>query len=300
MTLTRLAQGVAEQLAGLAPAKINLTLEVTGRRLDGYHELATVLQTLALADEVTLEPAPVASLAVTGPAAAGTPSGPENLAWRAIAALGEVLGRPLEPFRLRLEKRIPAAAGLGGGASDAATVLRLLARHWPEADEARLLRAAALVGSDEPFFLVGGTALAEGRGEEVTALPDLPEHGVVLFVPRATLPNKTATMFAALDRDGRFDEPTVTHALARRLPVQLTGADVFNAFERVAFDYFPELATLWERLEARIGEPVRLAGAGPTLFWIGPPRESDRVTGLASGLDCTVIPTTTADSLWRL
>ena len=123
--------------------------------------------------------------------------------------------------------------------------------------------------------------------------------GVVLFVPRATLPHKTATMFAALDRAGRFDEPAVTHGLGRRLPVQLTGVDVFNAFERVAFDCFPELAALWEGLEARIREPIRLAGAGPTLFWIGPPGEADRVTDLASGLDCTIIPTVTADSLWR-
>ena len=288
-----------EALRGLAPAKINLSLEVPGRRADGYHDLVTVLQTLALVDEVTLTPAASASVVVTGSAASGTPAGRENLAWRAIEALAEVLDRPVEPFRLHLVKRIPAAAGLGGGASDAATVLRLLARNWPDADEAALQRAAAMVGSDEPFFLVGGTALAEGRGERVTLLPSLPEHGVVLFVPRTTLPDKTKTMFAALDRDGRFDESVGSRALAARLPTSLAGADIFNAFERVAFDCFPELATLWEGLEARIGEPVRLAGAGPTLFWIGPASEVDRISQLAAGLDCEVIPTATADSVWR-
>ncbi|MCY4392821.1 MAG: 4-(cytidine 5'-diphospho)-2-C-methyl-D-erythritol kinase [Chloroflexi bacterium] len=288
-----------ETLTGLAPAKINLTLEVGGTRPDGYHDLASVLQTLALADEVTLTPAATTSIENTGPFAEGAPTDAGNLAWRALDALAQALGREPEPLRIRIAKRIPAAGGLGGGASDAATVLRLLARRWPDAGEAALASAAASVGSDEPFFLAGGTALVEGRGERVTPLPDIPPHGVVLFIPPDTLPNKTATLFRALDRDGRVDEPTVTRSLTGRLPARVTGADLYNSFERVAFDCFPGLAALWEQLEAHTGEAIRLAGAGPTLFWIGPGEETERVSRSAAGLDCTVIPTATAGSLWR-
>jgi len=288
-----------DAIAGTAPAKINLTLEVGGARPDGYHDLTSILQTLALADEVALQPAPVTSIENSGPFADGSPAGPENLAWRAIDALADALGREPEPFRIRIVKRIPAAGGLGGGASDAATALRLLAHRWPDVTEQALATAAAAVGSDEPFFLAGGTALVEGRGERVTPLPDLPKHGVVLFIPPDTLPNKTATLFRALDRDGQVDAPTVSTALAKRLPLQVTGADLYNSFERVAFDCFPGLAGLWEQIEARTGEAIRLAGAGPTLFWIGPVDQTERVRMAAEGLDCTTIPTSTAGSPWR-
>ena len=288
-----------EELFGLAPAKINLSLEVGEKRPDGYHDLASVLQTLALADEVTLRPAASPSIEIAGPFAGGAPASPDNLAWRAVDALARVLVREPEPFGIRIVKRIPAAAGLGGGASDAATVLRLLAQRWPEAGEGALARAAAAVGSDEPFFLTGGTALVEGLGERVTPLPDLPEHGVALFAPRATLSGKTAALFAALDRDGHRDKSAATAALVRRLPARLASAGLFNSFERVAFDCFPGLAALREQLEARTGEVVRLAGAGPTLFWIGPREEAGRICRAAAGLECTAIATTTAGSLWR-
>ena len=288
-----------EELSGLAPAKINLTLEVGATRPDGYHDLSSILQTLALADEVALRPAAAPSIEVVGPYAKGAPADAGNLAWRAVDALAGVLDREPEPFHIRILKRIPAAGGLGGGASDAATVLRLLASRWPGVTEDALATAAAAVGSDEPFFLAGGTALAEGRGERVTPLPDLPEHGVVLFIPPDTLPNKTATLFSALDRDGQVDGATVGADLAGRLPVRVTGADLYNSFERVAFDCFPGLAGLWESLEARTGEAVRLAGAGPTLFWIGPPDQAERIARAAEGLDCAVIATATAGSLWR-
>ncbi len=288
-----------DTLTGLAPAKINLTLEVGATRPDGYHDLTSILQTLALADEVTLEPAAATSIENSGPFADGSPAGPENLAWRAIDALAGALGREPGPFRIRIVKRIPAAGGLGGGASDAATALRLLARRWSGVTEQALATAAAVVGSDEPFFLAGGTALVEGRGERVTPLDDLPGHGVVLFIPPDTLPNKTATLFRALDSDGQVDDPTVSAALAKRLPAQVTGSDLYNSFERVAFDCFPGLAGLWEQIEAQTGEPIRLAGAGPTLFWIGPLDQTERVRAAAAGLDCTTIPTATAGSPWQ-
>ncbi len=281
-------------LSGPAPAKLNLVLEVTGRRADGYHEIETVLQTLELADTVTIAPGN-APIAISGPYAQGTPADTSNLAWRAAAALAARTGRSIDGLAIRLEKAIPPAGGLGGGASDAATVLRLLQTCWPEATDEILLEVAASIGSDEPALVLGGTVLAAGRGEIVRPLPTLPRHGVVLFVPRATLDRKTARMFAAIGKTA-FDRGGLARAFDGG---SFSSADVFNAFERVAFDLFPALATLWEALEGRLGAPVRLAGAGPTLFWIGSVRQRDAVAAAANGLDCGVIATATAGPLWR-
>jgi 4-diphosphocytidyl-2-C-methyl-D-erythritol kinase len=285
-----------QALTALAPAKINLVLEVTGRRSDGYHEIDTVLQTLALADSVTLREGD--GLRVAGPYAGDLPSAEDaNLVRRAETELRRhAIGEGA--FGWSIDKRVPAAGGLGGGSSDAATALRLLQKRWPGATDAALFEAAAATGSDVPFFLVGGTARAQGRGEQVTPLPALPAHGVVLFVSPAGIERKTARMFEALGGT-EFDDGRVAANFASAPPGRFTGADVFNSFERVAFDVFPRLGKLWEAIERRTGEPARLAGAGPTLFWIGPPERAAGVAARAQGLACTVIQTATAGSLWR-
>ncbi len=288
----------SEVLSGLAPAKVNLVLEVLGKRPDGYHELDTILQTLALADRVTISRGDGPPVVVTGPMAPGTPADETNLAWRAAAELARITGESTAGLVITIDKQIPAAGGLGGGASDAATVLRLLQQWWPAAREDALQRAAAAVGSDEPFFLTGGTARARGRGEIVTPLPSMPLHAVVLFIPPETIESKTPRLFGALA--GRpFDSGSVAAAFVKEPPVQFASADVLNAFERVAFDVFPGLSGLHERLEARAGEPIRLAGAGPTLFWIGPEGRAASVAESANGLPCTTIRTATAGPLWR-
>lgn len=283
---------VPERLTGRAPAKLNLVLEVTGKRADGYHEIDTVLQTLELADEVALSRSGESGVEVSGPFRAGTPADETNLAWRAASALARRCGRQFNPLMISLEKHIPAAGGLGGGASDAATTLRLLQRCWPEATEAMVQEAAAEVGSDEAFFLVGGTARARGRGEKVMPLSPLERHGVVLFISPRTLEEKTARLFAALDGHP-FDDGQVAARFVHEAPKTIEGADIFNAFERVAFHRFPGLSNLRLALETRAGAPIRLAGAGPTLFWIGPEAEAANVAGRAAGLDCRVIVTAT-------
>ena len=280
------------RLSAPAPAKVNLVLEVTGVRADGFHEIDTVLQTLELADRVDLLLDSEPGVSVSGPFAGGTPADETNLAWRAAAGLARACGESTSGLHIHLEKQIPPAGGLGGGASDAATVLRLLQRAWPAATDALLFDIASGIGSDEAFFLAGGTARARGRGDDVTPLPPLARHGVVLFVPPFTLERKTARMFAALDRHP-FDTGAVSDAFVRLESGNVTSADVFNAFERVAFDLFGELAALWEQLEQRIDEPVRLAGAGPTLFWIGSEERAATVAAAALGLACTVIQTAT-------
>ncbi|MCC7363597.1 MAG: 4-(cytidine 5'-diphospho)-2-C-methyl-D-erythritol kinase [Dehalococcoidia bacterium] len=284
-----------DSLSGPAPAKVNLVLEVTGRRADGYHEIDTVLQTLELAGRVTVRFDGPGGVTASGPFAAGTPCDETNLAWRAAEVLAGLTGNAIEGLTIELEKQVPPAGGLGGGASDAATTLRLLRPRW-RASDAQLREAAAAVGSDEAFFLVGGTARATGRGEVVRRLPLLPPHGVVLFVPPWTIERKTARMFAAL-AELPFDDGAVARAFVARPPERFGSGDVFNAFERVAYDVFPQLAGLAEELEARIGAPVRLAGAGPTLFWIGDVQAAAGVAGRAQGARCLVIETRTAGPL---
>ncbi len=259
-----------ERLRAAAPAKVNLTLEVLGPRGDGYHELASVMQTLALADEVEVVlDSDRAGVEVSGPWSAGVPADRSNLAWRAAEALARRTGRSTEGLTIRIVKAIPPAGGLGGGASDAAAVLRLLAEAWG-ASRGDLLATACEVGSDEAFFLSGGTALVTGRGERVDPLPSLPEHGVVLLLPQNHLESKTGRMFGAL-AGGPFDDGSRTRTLAARLPCALRSADLYNRFEDVARALVPGLAEEWRRAEEAAGEPLRLAGAGPTLFWIGPP-----------------------------
>ena len=280
-----------DSLTALAHAKVNLVLEVLGKRPDGYHEIDTVLQEIELADRVSVSGASEWSVSASGPFAEDTPCDETNLALKAALLLSERTPGS-HPLAIRLEKHIPAAGGLGGGASDAATTLRLLQRAWRGTREEDVQAVASAVGSDEAFFLVGGTARARGRGEVVAPLAGLPAHGVVLFVPGETIERKTARMFARLSTLP-FDSGSVAESLSSRLPCPLTSQDVHNAFERVAFDLFPWLAGLWHELEAKTGEAVRLAGAGPCLFWIGPQDEAARVAERAGGTPCTIIRTRT-------
>ncbi len=281
-----------DTLTGRAPAKINLVLEVLGKRPDGYHEIDTVLQELELADEVSLVPSNSMSLTATGQFADGTPTDSSNLAWRAFELAAERAGSS-GSAHIELVKNIPAAGGLGGGASDAAAVLRLCRKWMPILTDADELAIANTIGSDEAFFLAGGTARATGRGERVVALAPLAPHDVVLFVPPHTLENKTARLFAAL-AETPFDDRRVASTFAAADHARFSSTDVFNAFERVAFDVFPGLGGLWEELEARVKDAVRLAGAGPTLFWIGPTGEGEAIADAARGAACTVISTRTA------
>jgi 4-diphosphocytidyl-2-C-methyl-D-erythritol kinase len=165
-------------------AKINLTLRVGGARPDGFHEVRTVLQSIALNDTLSIAPrAGAFTLAVRGP---GVPDGPDNLVWRAARALWRDMGRDGDPrdAYVRLDKHIPVAAGLGGGSADAAAALVGLNEIWAgRRSRADLLRLAAGLGSDVPFFLIGGTVLGAGRGEEIYPLDDVRRMGVIVIKP---------------------------------------------------------------------------------------------------------------------
>jgi 4-diphosphocytidyl-2-C-methyl-D-erythritol kinase len=245
----------------LAPAKVNWTLEVLGRRDDGYHEVRTVMQAVELCDGLELEPADRLNLEVAGEHTAHE----DDLVLRAAAALNGGRGRGA---LIRLRKMVPVAAGLGGGSSDAAAALRGLNELWElgRSDD-ELLALAATLGSDVPFFLTGGTALAEGRGERVTALPDAQPCWLVVVVPPIRIEEKTKRMYAAL-RPEDFSDGAGTAALVERIRSDkgVRDEDIRNAFERVAFDVFEGLDEYQQALVAAGARAVHLAGAGPALF----------------------------------
>jgi len=193
-------------VGGLACAKINLTLEVLGKRPDGFHELISVMQTVSLADSLSLTPADDLRLECDVPELASD----DNLVLRAARLLRR-------GGHFRLSKRIPAAGGMGGGSSDAALALRLLdAAYDLRLPASELLGAAAELGSDVPFFLYGGTALIEGRGERVTPLPDLPSRWAVLLNPG--VPLSTPAVFRELRPDEWSDGAATRDWLARSQP----------------------------------------------------------------------------------
>jgi 4-diphosphocytidyl-2-C-methyl-D-erythritol kinase len=244
-------------------AKINLTLEVLRRRDDGYHELASLMQTVDLADELRVEPA--STIEVSG---VGEPVDPDaDLVRRAARELASATAIR-HGARLTLTKHIPLAAGLGGGSSDAATALLALDRLWDtRLSMGELTRLALRLGSDVPFLLRGGLALVGGRGEHVEPLAVAVEQWLVLLVPRHALRGKTAALFRALE-PADFSDGAATADLAGRLrsAARLTDADLLNAFEAPARRTFVGLDAFWRSAEAFSGRPLHLSGAGPALF----------------------------------
>jgi len=241
----------------LAPAKVNLVLRVGPARADGYHDIRSLLVPLDLADEVE-----VAVSARPGPVTCRCPGrpeldGPGNLAARAAEALRRRLGRT-EGVDVLVVKRVPVTAGLGGGSSDAAAVLRCLARAWRVRDR-RVLRAAALeVGSDVPFFLAGGPAWAGGRGERLRRARVAPRWLLLAYPRAAALAIRAGDAYRWLDeaRSGR-PPPRRGRPRADRPENDLMGP---------ALERHPALRTLWGRLAEAGAAGAMMSGSGPTFF----------------------------------
>lgn len=260
-----------------APAKVNLTLEVLGRRPDGFHDLASVFATVALADDVRVRGARTLDVRLT-PGVDAPPG--EDLASRAVRAFAAARGRDA-CAGVRIRKRIPVAAGLGGGSSDAAAVLRALAMLWRV--EAADLALAASLGSDVPFFTTGAPyALVTGRGEHVAPLPP-PALPLWIALVRAPVRLATAAVFARLGgtaatgRHGTsaaegvatarlaaaFRDGTVTPALVREC--------ARNGLEAAAESACPWIADARSAARAR-GVTLLLSGSGPSLFAVADDR----------------------------
>lgn len=249
-----------------AYAKINLTLDILGRRADGYHDLATVMQTIDLYDTICLTATGDnrVQLVCTKPELSTN----DNLAARAAHLLRQRLAIR-QGILIELHKRIPVAAGLGGGSSDAAAVLLALQQWWQlslSSDD--LLDLASSLGSDVPFFLTGGLALCMGRGERVTALaPYWPESMRWLLLVKPAISISTAAVFSNLPAsdytDGSYSRAVSTALHAGQKPGL---EDLHNCFERSVLESYPEVAHARADLLQAGALFARLSGTGPTLF----------------------------------
>jgi 4-diphosphocytidyl-2-C-methyl-D-erythritol kinase len=244
-------------------AKVNLALEVLGKRGDGYHEIATVLQAVDLFDRLTVDPDETLSLNTDDPE---LPTDDGNLVMRAARLLQKAAGVD-RGARLRLHKRIPVAAGLGGGSSDAAAALtglnRLWGLRWPRP---RLQELAVELGMDVPFFLGTGRAVARGRGEQLATLPGGGGYALVLVNPRAPLSTKEVYGRVPV---GWHAEPTGTERVIealRRRNVGVLAAALTNNLERVVEPVLPVIGRMKAALLAAGALGAIMSGSGPTVF----------------------------------
>lgn len=216
-----------------APAKVNLTLDILGSRPDGYHEMEMVMQSVSLQDTVTLDlGAPGGIRAESG--LRFLPTGKENLAVSAALAFREAAGQDWQDLRITIQKLIPVCAGTAGGSSDAAAVLRgLNALTGAGFSPRELARVGEAVGSDVPYCVLGGTALAQGRGEILTPLKPLPPCHIVLCKPAFSI--STPALFREWDKQKRRLRPDTKGAMAALDRGDLTalGRRMFNVFEGV-------------------------------------------------------------------
>ena len=247
-----------------AHAKVNLDLRVLGTRADGFHELRTVFEALALHDVIRCvsRPGPFAIEC----SAAGVPLDETNLIWRAAQTLWRSLRRPgmVRDVVLQLEKQIPQQAGLGGGSADAAATLMALAALWRvPVRPSQLTDLAAHIGSDVPFFLSGGTALGLGRGEEVYPLADLPRHWIVLLIPGFGV--STSEAYGWYDAERELSR-------APRQPQHVPGpwpsraAQMINDLEAPIAAHHPEIDQMKAALKRAGALAAAMSGSGSTVF----------------------------------
>ena len=275
-----------------AYAKINLTLDVFSKRADGYHDIASVMQTISLRDTLhfTRRAEPGIGFTCHTPDAPDVPTDATNLVVRAaqlVLDTAQANGHAITGgVKIHLEKRIPSQAGLGGGSSDAATALRGVQSVLDLADAGlpleTLYTLAAQLGSDVPFFLMGGTVAARGRGEKLSALPDGPPLSLVIVKPDESV--STGWAYNALDAA----PDRKSHRATKRMEEALRGLDhdrvvafQSNDFELPIFQHYPKLAWLHDELMMAGCQIARLCGSGSALYGVAAnPTEAERIAGL--------------------
>jgi 4-diphosphocytidyl-2-C-methyl-D-erythritol kinase len=252
-----------------AYAKVNLRLDVLGRRADGYHELRTIFQAISLHDTLELETSrePGIDLRIVGNSQLAVEPGEDNLVYRAIAELSREIGFR-HGVRAKLTKRIPLARGLGGGSSDAAAaLLGLLRLSGKRVEAARLLEIASELGADVPFFLHGGRALGISRGNEIYPLPDTPRRAVLVVSPHdVAVATKDAYQWLAEDLTNREDATKLMRFCALCWSPQ--GGALSNDFEAAVFPRYPRLAAIKRELLQQGAAEASLAGSGSAVFGI--------------------------------
>ena len=258
-----------------APAKINLALDILGTRPDGYHDMRMVMQTISLCDTVTVEETAAGfELQTDGDF---IPAGKKTLEQWAAEAFFEAIGQPMPGLRVTLEKVTPAYAGLGGGSADVAALLRILRDTYaPGLPAEELERIGFTVGSDMPFCVRGGTALAEGRGEVLTDLTPLPDCWFVLCKPDFGIP--TPSLFARVDGGELTHRPDIN---GMRLALETgdipgVAARLGNVFEGVLPEEYHEVFHIKKRLMELSALNAAMSGSGPTVFGVFAEQETAR------------------------
>jgi 4-diphosphocytidyl-2-C-methyl-D-erythritol kinase len=298
-----MSAGATARVVRLAPAKLNLTLAVTGRRPDGFHALHSIVAPLSFGDQIGVEVAPEATedtLLIAG--SDDLSAGPDNLVLRAILATRRALvsarfGAPLAPLEVRLVKRVPVAAGLGGGSGDAAATIAAALEAWHGSLPAQVAAdVAASLGSDVPFFLAGGPALVTGRGEHVDPLPPFRGEAPAVLLVTPRLPVPTPAVFAAFAAGTRpsAGESATTLAASERLAMDMrAGMTAGTLLERAvelaaandllpgALSVAPPLGPFRDALTQLLGRPVGLSGSGPTCWILYPDAASAEAAAAA-------------------
>ena len=249
-------------------AKLNLTLDILGRRPDGYHDLRMVMQSIDLKDTVTLQEETAPGVRVAS-SCRFLPCDESNIAAKAILRFFEHTALPRPGFSLHLDKEIPVCAGMAGGSSDGAAVLRVLRRAYcPSLPQEELEAIAALVGSDVPYCVRGGTALAEGRGERLTDLPPLPPCYFVVCKP--AFPISTPELFAQVHLRRLRCHPDTAGMLAALSAGDLAGIAhrLYNVFEDVLPRKYAQVFEIKNALLDGGAMAASMSGSGPTVSGI--------------------------------
>ena len=264
-----------------APAKINLTLDVIGKRKDGYHEVEMVMVMIDLADRLSFENIDGDKIVLTSNSGI-IPNDERNLVYKAAKLIKDRFNIKTG-VKIFLEKNIPIAAGLAGGSSDAAATLRGLNRLWSlQISEEELMKLGEEIGSDVPFCVTGGTALVKGRGEKVIKLNSLPPGWVILA--KLPLSVSTAEIYRNLDWEEINDQPNTNEmikAIDERNFSQIT-SNLKNVLEEVTFSLYPTVKHLKSQMKQFGGEGVLMSGSGPTVFAIT--NKKSKVTRIVNAL----------------
>ena len=256
-----------DEITVQAPAKLNLTLDVLGRREDGYHDLKMVMQSITLADRLTLRPGRAPGIQVSS-SFHFLPTGEKNLAGKAAVCFYQALGRPARDLDISITKHVPVCAGMAGGSSDAAAVLRALNRlEGDPFSPEELAHVGEAVGSDVPYCVLGCTALAQGRGEVLTPLSPLPRCWVVACKP--DFPVSTPELFARIDscRIRRRPDADGLMAALDQGDLMEVARRMYNVFEDVLPErQFARVADIKNTLIQQGALGANMSGTGPTAF----------------------------------
>lgn len=279
-------------MRALAHAKLNLHLEILGRRPDGYHELVSLFQTIDLHDRLELRTSEGPLRLRVHPAGAAVGAGPDNLVLRALESLRAAF-KVRQGAAARLWKRIPVGAGLGGGSADAAAALLAGVRLWRlDASSARLRALAAKLGADVPYFLRGGAAWMGGRGDRVLSRGTLPDFLAVVVYPGFQVSSREAFEALEIPLTRRFRKPSVNHyswAACAGTKLVYNGT---NAFEPMLLSRFSPMAVIQRELAASGACGIRVTGSGSAIFGVVPDLRTARALHLRvrrAGHECWIV-----------